>query len=325
MPLTELVRKLDPPPPDEVVRAAAELKYRDFLTVCLVLGKEHVFPDNWIYIHDPEAKVGRIQNFKNWSPAMVPDQSKTSLGLEYFCNEGDELWRLSDAELVELGKRELESLGLARSEDVEDGCVFRVAKSYPVYDSDYRVHLAVVREFVDSLTNCQTIGRNGLHRYNNQDHSMLTGIYAVRNVLLGEKNDLWSVNAEEEYHEEIRAPAEEILKETLALVLSRVDPVAAGVATGGVFGGVLAFMSLVLLAKGGEHVGGTLSLLGQFLPGFRVTPAGAFLGLAYGGLCGFLAGWVFAQVSNLAHAVYVGLVQQRARLISLRKLLEYIF
>ena len=325
MPLTELVTKLDPPPPDEVLRAAAQLKYRDFLTVCLVVGKAQLFPDNWIYIHDPEAKVGRIQNFKNWSPDMVPDPSKTSLGLEYFCNEGDALWSLSDDELVELAKRELEALGLARAQDVEDGCVFRVAKSYPVYDSDYREHLTVVREFVDSLANCQTIGRNGLHRYNNQDHSMLTGIYAVRNVLLGEKNDLWLVNAEEEYHEEIRSPAAEMLEQTLAVVLSKVDAVAAGVAVGGVLGGLLAFMTAFLLVKGGSHVGGTLSLLGQFLPGYRVSPAGIFTGFAYGGSCGFLAGWVFAQVSNLAHVVYVGLVRQRARLVSLRKLLEYIF
>ena len=204
MPLTELVQKLDKPPPDDVLSASRRLHYRDFLTVCLILDRDHVFNDNWIYIHDPEVKVGRIQNYKNWSPDMVADAQKTGLGLEYFCNEGDELWSRSDAELVELAKRELSALGLANYEDISDGIVYRVPKSYPVYDATYRDHLAVLREYVDSLENLQTIGRNGLHRYNNQDHAMLTGIKAVSNLVDGESHDLWSVNTDQEYHEEIR-------------------------------------------------------------------------------------------------------------------------
>lgn len=135
---------------------------------------------------------------------MVPDPTRTSLGLEYFCSEGDALWRMPDADLIDLGKREIERIGLARAADVEDGCVTRVAKAYPVYDTTYRDHLDVVRGFVDGLTNLQTIGRNGLHRYNNQDHAMLTGMLAVRNLIRGERHDLWSVNTEPEYHEEIR-------------------------------------------------------------------------------------------------------------------------
>jgi protoporphyrinogen oxidase len=185
--------------------AAHKLKYRDFLTVCLVIKKADLFPDNWIYIHDPGVRVGRIQNFKNWSPDMVPDLTRSSLGLEYFCNEGDEVWTMPDAELVELGKRELEKTGLAQAADVEDGCVFRMAKSYPVYDADYASYLGLLRDFVDSLENFQTVGRNGLHRYNNQDHAMLTGMLAVRNLVLGEQNDLWSVNTDQEYHEEVRS------------------------------------------------------------------------------------------------------------------------
>jgi protoporphyrinogen oxidase len=204
MPVTEFIKKLDPPAPVAVLEAAAKLHYRDFLTVCLILNKADTFPDNWIYIHDPQVKVGRIQNFKNWSPDMVADQGKTSLGLEYFCTEGDDLWTMSDADLVALGKKELERIGLARAADVEDGCVFRVPKAYPVYDSAYRTHLDVIREFVGGLENFQTIGRNGLHRYNNQDHAMLTGLLAVRNLVLGQDNDLWNVNADQEYHEEIR-------------------------------------------------------------------------------------------------------------------------
>jgi protoporphyrinogen oxidase len=206
MPVTEFIKKLDPPAPPEVAYAAGQLKYRDFLTVCLIVDKPEIFLDNWIYIHEPEVKVGRIQNFKNWSPAMLPDQTKTSLGLEYFCNEGDELWCESDANLIELGKRELDQIGLVDASLVRDGCVFRVPKSYPVYDSEYRDCLATIKSFIAGLKNFQTIGRNGLHRYNNQDHAMLTGLFAVRNVVLGESNDLWNVNVDDEYHEEIKKP-----------------------------------------------------------------------------------------------------------------------
>jgi protoporphyrinogen oxidase len=202
MPVTEFVRRLDPPPPPEVLEAASGLRYRDLLTVCLIVDRPHLFPDNWIYVHDPGVKVARIQNFKNWSPDMVPDASKTSLGLEYFCEEGDAFWSLPDAEIIARGRSELEGIGLARAQDVEDGCVFRVRNAYPVYDSLYAAHLGVLREFMDGLTNCQTVGRNGLHRYNNQDHSMVTAMSAVDNALFGAAHDLWSVNTDREYHEE---------------------------------------------------------------------------------------------------------------------------
>jgi len=329
MPVTELIRRLDPPPPPPVLEAARNLKYRDFLTVCLIVNRPHLFPDNWIYVHEPDVRVARIQNFKNWSPDMVPDPAKTSLGLEYFCNEGDPLWTMTDAELIELGKREIDRVGLARSEDVEDGCVFRVAKSYPVYDSGYGEHLAVVREFVDSLTNCHTVGRNGLHRYNNQDHSMLTGMFAVRNMLFGEKNDLWSVNADLEYHEEVGGPppprsTDVLLRRALAVLLARVDPVALGVAAGSVSGAVLFLMSFILIAKGGPVVGPTLSLLGQYFPGYEVSPRGSLIGLAYGGLGGYVAGWTFAHARNAAMVGYVALLRWRARRTYLRKLLDEI-
>jgi len=202
MPITELVARLDPPPPADVLRAAASLRYRDFITVCLVVNQRDLFADNWIYVHDPEIKVSRIQNFKNWSPDMVPDPSTSSLGLEYFCTEGDGIWCTSDAELIELAKREAEQIGLLRREDVLDGCVYRVAKSYPIYDSSFRGQLDTVRNFVDQLQNLQTVGRNGLHRYDNQDHAMLTAMWAVRNLLFDEGLDIWQVNAEQEYHEQ---------------------------------------------------------------------------------------------------------------------------
>ena len=207
LPVRELVEKLDPPPPADVLEAARSLKYRDFLTVALIVNQADLFPDNWIYIHDPDVKVGRIQNFKNWSPEMVPDPAKTCLGLEYFCFENDGLWSMSDAELVELGKRELAALKLARTEDMEDGTVVRMAKAYPVYDSTYRTALEKVREFLGRLPNLQLIGRNGMHKYNNQDHSMLTAMLAAKNIL-GGQHDLWQVNVDQEYHEETTASSE---------------------------------------------------------------------------------------------------------------------
>jgi protoporphyrinogen oxidase len=207
MPLTEFLHKLDPPPPRKVLQAAEQLKYRDFLTVCLIVNKPELFPDNWIYVHDPAVKVGRVQNFKNWSLAMVPNPAQTSLGLEYFCNVGDALWTMPDAELIELGKREIDHIGLAHYADVEDGVVYRIPKAYPVYDTNYSHYLTLIRAFVNSLENFQPVGRNGLHRYNNQDHAMLTGMLAARNIVLGENNDLWSVNTDQEYHEEVRGEA----------------------------------------------------------------------------------------------------------------------
>ena len=202
MPIKELIQKFDPPVPENVLKAAEALNYRDFLTVALVINQRELFPDNWIYIHDGDVKVGRIQNFKNWSPSMVPDPEKTCLGLEYFCFEGDGLWTMPDADLIELGKKELGLLGLATPSDVIDGAVVRMPKAYPVYDGTYAEALRVVREFLASVPNLQLVGRNGMHKYNNQDHSMLTAMLAVKNIL-GATYDLWQVNAEQEYHEEV--------------------------------------------------------------------------------------------------------------------------
>jgi protoporphyrinogen oxidase len=304
MPLTEFVRRLEPPAA-VIADAAARLQYRDFLTVICIVDKPQLFPDNWIYVHDPRVKVGRIQNFKNWSPDMVPDSAKTSLGLEYFCTEGDALWTMRDEELIQLATSELERIGLCRALDVEDGCVVRVPKAYPVYGSDFRGALAVVREFVDGLENFRTIGRNGLHRYNNQDHSMLTGILAVRSMVLDEPHDLWSVNTDKEYHEEVRAAArrprretEAVIEEELTRVFLRVDRVALGFATG-VLGGVALFVAtLALVLMGGQVVGPTLGLLALYFPGYSVTPLGSAVGLFYGFTSGFVSGWLFAALRN---------------------------
>src|ERR1044071_7415202 len=199
MPLTDFIKRLNPAAPQEVLHSAEQLKYRDFLTVCLIVKKPHLFPDNWIYVHDPSVKVGRIQNFKNWSPAMVPDQEKTSLGLEYFVFQDDELWKALDADLIELATSEIVQLGLVRREEIEDGTVVRMPKAYPMYDNGWTKNVECIRNYLQSsLPNLQVVGRNGMHKYNNQDHSMMTALLAARNVM-GAKYDLWAVNTEPEY------------------------------------------------------------------------------------------------------------------------------
>jgi protoporphyrinogen oxidase len=202
-PMRELARGLTPPVSKEAKNAAESLKYRDFLTVMLILKERHMFDDNWIYIHDPSVQVGRIQNFRSWSPEMVPDPDKACYGLEYFCFEHDGVWDSSDADLIDLAQRELIQIGLAQAGDVIDGCVVRQKKAYPVYDDDYARHVATIREEIEKrYPNLHLVGRNGMHKYNNQDHAMMTAMLCVKNILAGAQlYDLWQVNGDAEYHE----------------------------------------------------------------------------------------------------------------------------
>jgi len=202
MPLSELIARLDPPPPTEVIEAARNLRYRDFILVGLIINRPHLFPDQWIYVHSQKVKVGRIQNFKNWSAAMVPDQKMTSLGMEYFCNKGDDLWTLPDEDLIALAIEELTILGLADAAEVEGGVVFRQLKAYPAYNLGYQDNLKIIKHFLASISNLRTVGRNGMHRYNNMDHSMLSGMMAVKN-LDEENHDLWEINLDHSYLEKL--------------------------------------------------------------------------------------------------------------------------
>ncbi|MGE0591712.1 MAG: NAD(P)/FAD-dependent oxidoreductase [Vicinamibacterales bacterium] len=201
VPLQHLVRAMTPAAPDHVLAAAAGLRYRAFLTVVVLVEARSLFPDNWLYIHEPSLRVARIQNYKNWSADMVPDDRYTCLGLEYFCDEGDALWSRPDASLLQLAGEELTALGLVPAGGVMNGTVVRMPHAYPVYDDAYVGHLAVIRSYLDTFDNLETAGRAGLHKYNNQDHSMLTAVLATRR-LFGLRGDPWSVNADEEYHEE---------------------------------------------------------------------------------------------------------------------------
>lgn len=335
MPLRSLIRALSPAPPDEVIEAANSLRYRDYLTVVLIAKREKVFPDNWIYIHSPEVKMGRIQNYKNWSPHMVPDPARTSLGLEYFLWDKDEEWTWSHDRLIDLGIKECSKIGLIERDEVEDGTVVRMKKAYPVYDQHYQDNLATIRNYLETIDNLQTIGRNGLHRYNNQDHSMLTAVYAARNIE-GEKNDVWTVNTEMEYHEESRAtetkatvsvasgdrltPRRLTADELIEAAFARVDAVALGVAVGVVSGCVLFIATVALILKGGNVVGPTLSLLSNYFVGFRVTWVGSVVGLIEASVLGFVIGFLLASLRNLGMDAYAWVLQRRAQ----RDLLEKI-
>jgi len=341
MPLRELIHSLDPPAPVEVLRAADHLRYRDYLTVVLIVKREDVFPDNWIYIHSPEVRMGRIQNYKNWSPAMVPDSSRTSLGLEYFLWETDEEWTWSDDRLIELGIKECVQLKLIERDEVEDGTVVRMKKAYPIYDQDYQAHVDLIRRYLATIPNLQTVGRNGLHRYNNQDHSMLTAVYAARNID-GADYDVWAVNTEKEYHEEDRADGKVEGKiedraiprrvvasekaptpdELIRAAFAHLDPVAMGVAVGLVFGVSLFLATAVLVIKGGPVVGPNLSLLAHYFLGFKATWGGAFIGLFEAGIGGFVLGYITATLRNLGMSAYVHLVKRRAQAQEERDILD---
>jgi protoporphyrinogen oxidase len=204
LPLRTTVGVAEPQAPLRVRDAAKGLRYREFLTVLLVIEGADLFDDNWIYIHQPGVKVLRIQNFKSWSPYMVPEGSTdASVGMEYFCFEGDKLWNTADDELVKMAAYEIEKLKLANAADVRFGFVERVHKAYPIYDEKYAERVLTIREWLEDITNLTQVGRNGLHRYNNSDHSMLTAMRAVDNILLGTDHDIWSVNVESVYHEEV--------------------------------------------------------------------------------------------------------------------------
>lgn len=200
-PMRELAGRIHPLP--ETLPLALDLRYRDFLTVALMIKADDLFPDNWIYVHDPRVKVGRVQNFRSWSPEMVPDPTLACVGLEYFCFEGDGIWSSSDADLIALATAELATLGLCDPASVVGGEVVRQEKAYPVYDDAYRANVDAMREELEArYDTLHLVGRNGMHRYNNQDHAMMTAMLTVRNIVAGERiYDIWAVNEDAEYHE----------------------------------------------------------------------------------------------------------------------------
>ena len=278
---------------------------------------------------------------------MVPDQQKTCLGLEYFCFEGDGLWSMSDEELIKLGKKELQTMGLASAEDIEDGTVVRMPKAYPVYDTTYRHSIEIIKNYLAQIHNLQLVGRNGMHKYNNQDHSMLTAMLAVKNIL-GADYDLWKVNADQEYHEEVlkEGGEEQYEFEELASTQPRVpipqthstnaveqviihsfagiDKFALALSVGAVSGAAVFLATILLILKGGAVVGPNLRLLNQYFIGYSVSLEGAFIGFGYSFLWGFIFGWLGAYLRNLFTAIYVYRVKKSAELSSFRDFIDYI-
>lgn len=275
---------------------------------------------------------------------MVPDQSRSSLGLEYFLWQQDDEWTWSNDRLIDLGIKECAQIGLIQPDEVEDGTVVRMKKAYPVYDQDYQNRVDIIRNYLETLPNLQTIGRNGLHRYNNQDHSMLTGVYAARNVV-GEKNDVWAVNTEQDYHEEVRdketsrvktmgdravpTPIQPATNEADAFAdriiqtaFAKLDPVALGTAIGSVAGIGILLATIVLLLKGGTFVGPRLGLLRNFLIGYEVTWLGAVIGLVESSIGGFALGYVGASFRNWGMKAYAHLLKRRAEAEEERKVLD---
>ncbi len=319
-PINLLVTLLDPPPPQTVLDAASRLSYRSFLIVILIVKQEDLFPDQWIYIHSPEVKVGRIQNFKNWSPSMVPDEQNSSIGLEYFCDEGDDVWQMDNDKLAELAAGELETLGLAKNSDVVDHYVVRQSAAYPVYDEAYNSSLETVKGYLETFDNMQTVGRSGMHRYNNMDHSMITGVMAAQNIY-GAEHDLWDVNDDDEY---LEAGTRDIVEGYIQRSFARMSKFAFGTSLGVVSGLIMFIATLTLYLKGGAVVGPNITLLKHYFIGYKVTVPGAFIGFCYTFTSGFVFGWLFAFFRNLILAWYIYSIRRKAEKGRLKDFIDYI-
>jgi protoporphyrinogen oxidase len=331
MPVTDLIDAMDPAAPADVLHAARSLRHRDFLIVGLVVARARLFPDNWIYVHSPEVRVGRVQSFKNWSPEMVSDPSLSFIGLEYFVNRGDDLWNRSDDDLIALGAAEADTIGLFRRDEVRSGLVVRMPKAYPVYDGDYEGHVQVLRAWLTRFENLWTVGRNGQHRYNNQDHSMLSGLHAARNVA-GASFDVWSINEEKAFHEEVHKGEDGEVRDRLTpspvagdieILLREAFATYDEVAMGGAL--AIAFMLGLGVVTGALLLGLTEgfvpSLLGNYLFGYRVSWPGLAVGMVEAGVMGYTLGWVMARLVNrLIAAVERDLERRLATLTTLEAL-----
>jgi protoporphyrinogen oxidase len=323
IPINRLVQLFEPMAEPQVLEAANQLSYRAFIIVILIIDKKELFPDQWIYIHSPEVTVGRIQNFKNWSQFMVPDPNKTSIGMEYFCNQQDDTWQMADNELVETATSELAELGLSKDASVVDSFVVRQPYAYPVYDDKYKEHLAVIRHYLEEFENLQTIGRSGMHRYNNMDHSMQTGILAAQNCC-GAKHDLWAVNEEKSYLEEDRLVKEVpiVTEKALIVAFARMDKLAFATAVGTVCGLLVFSATMWIISRGGDVLGSHLRLLSQYFIGYSVTVKGGFIAFGYSFFWGFLFGWLFAYLRNLILAIYIYRIKRKVEILSFKDFLD---
>ncbi len=325
MALGLLSSTITPTAPEHVISASQALSYRNLILVGLIVKGENLFPDQWLYIHDPRVNVGRIQNFKNWGPAMVPVAGITTLGMEYFCNPDDRLWQLPDDDIVTLASEELGRLELVHKDDIKDAFVVRQARAYPIYDHAYQKRLQSIRQYLDTFSNLQTIGRNGMHRYNNMDHSMLTGLLAVQN-LKNPTHNLWDVNEEQTYLEaRIAEPdRQQLSSQMVKATFARMHKVAFGLAVGVVAGLFTLWITLWPLVTDHGGIVRYLRLLGNYFIGYDVSLAGACIAFVYSFLWGFGLGWLFAFLRNLFIALYVFKFRIKSELRSLKDFFDYI-
>lgn len=324
MPLPVLIRSLNPPVEEPIREAADRLAYRDLIIANLIVGRGNLFLDQWLYVHNPKVATGRIQNFGNWSAEMVPDASKSGIGMEYFCSKGDDFWAKKDSQILELAAEELEHLGIAERTEVEDGFVIRQRHAYPVYDASYRSSLKVLCDFLATFKNLQTIGRNGSHRYNNMDHSMMAGIKAAGKILVGEAIQVPDIS-DEPYIEDAAAEIRDISGDQLLKnTFSKMDKTAFGLATGIVFGGILFMATLWTILLPVETVKAPLNLglLSHFFYGYSISWKGTIVGGLYGFVVGFLLGWMFAAFRNAMIGLYLYRVTKKVRNIGFREFLE---
>jgi len=325
MAIGTLTANILPAAPKQVTAASQALSYRNLIMVGLIISRENLFPDQWLYIHDPKVTVGRIQNFKNWSPAMVPLVGITTLGMEFFCSPDDRLWKLPDDDLVTLATNDLERLGLAAKDDIKDAFVVRQTNAYPIYDHTYQIKLQTLRRYLEKLKNLQTIGRNGMHRYNNMDHSMLTGMQAVQN--LEEKtHDIWRVNEAQTYLEDRKKEAiqDHRQQKLVKLTFARIDKTAFALAIGIVTSVITLWVTLWPIVTNADSLIPYLRLLSNYFIGYSVSLGGACLAFLYSFLWGFGIGWLFAFLRNFLIVLYLYKCRLKSELLSLKDFVDHV-
>jgi protoporphyrinogen oxidase len=323
MPINHLVKLLGPQAPPDVSDAARALSYRNFIMVLLIVARRHIFPDQWIYLHGSTVKAGRIQNFKNWSSALVPDPEKTSVGMEYFCNADEEIWHLPDSDLIALAGEELVRLGFAKSSEIVDACVVRQPQAYPIYDSGYRERINGIKYYLESIDNLQTIGRGGTYRYSNMDQAMQSGIMAAQNMM-GAAHPLWDGGTTDEYLEAEektnikRRETRVLLRQTFTLM----DQTAFGAATGLTAGLLIWFITVWPIIRGDSIITPYLGLISNYFLGYTVTFGGALIGFGYGFIWGFCFGWIFGFLRNAFIRFYIHRLRKKIEAVAIRNIMD---
>ena len=319
MPINQLLSSLSPSPPAEILHAASKVQFRSFIQAGLIVNKKNIFPDQWLYIHDPDLKVGRIQNYKNWSLAMVSNPEQSAIGMEYFCTSGDDICSQTDDQITTLAAKEFCKLGFADQKDITASFVIREWHAYPVYDQNYDKNLKIIRNYLHGFNNLQTIGRNGMHQYKNMDHAMQTGLLSAKNIL-GEQHDIWTTQDTSPDTFSKKVASDESTQKIIKS-FARMDRFSFSMAVGVVT--AIFFFTLTLWTNtiGGEIIT-YIELLNQFFIGYKVSIPGAFIAGGYGLLWGFIGGGLFAFLRNLLLGYYIFRAKNKFELMSVRNFFD---